>query len=123
MSISVANRKAELVYPELSYAITGILFRVHNTLGRFRRERQYADAVEAELKKAGLSYQRESTNVSHDRYDFLVEDKVILELKAKPFVSKDDYYQTLRYLQGAGLKLALLVNFRNIHLRPKRLLN
>ncbi len=123
MNTNVTNRRAELVYPELSYALNGILFKVHNTLGRFCRERQYADAIETEFAKAGLPYQREVTVIGGNRFDFVVDGKIILELKAKPFITKEDYYQTLRYLQSKSLKLALLVNFRNRHLRVKRILN
>jgi len=52
--------------------------------------------------------------------DFVVENKIVLELKAKLLISKDDYYQLQRYLQAANMKLGLLVNFRSRYLKPKR---
>lgn len=51
--MQIANSK--LVLPELSYEINGILFKVHNELGRFLNEKQYADAVEKLLKENKIS--------------------------------------------------------------------
>jgi hypothetical protein len=48
------TNKNRLLYPGLSYKINGILFKVHNKLGRFYREVQYGDLLELELKNAGL---------------------------------------------------------------------
>jgi len=47
---------------------------------------------------------------------------MILELKTKPMILKEDYYQTQRYLQASDIKFALLVNFRNRYLKPIRVL-
>lgn len=114
---------AKLVHPELSYLLTGICFNVHNALGRYARERQYCEQVEKALQESKIAYQREYLiGVLGNRVDFLIEDKVILEIKAKPFVTKDDYYQLQRYLQTAGLKLGLLVNFRSRYLKPSRII-
>ena len=46
---------------------------------------------------------------------------MVLEIKAKDRIVKDDYYQTQRYLQSTGIKLALLVNFRSRYLKPIRI--
>lgn len=121
----------KLIYHDTTFKINGALFSVQNELGRYRNEQQYSDAIEQKLKKAGLSYKREyAIPVSFDgeapgrsRVDFLIEDKIILEVKAKDFVTKEDYYQIRRYLDSAQLKLGLLVNFRNKSLRIKRILN
>ena len=50
--IRIKNKK--LLYPELSYKITGVLFRVHNRFGRYMREKQYQDGIAEELKKRGV---------------------------------------------------------------------
>ena len=55
--------------------------------------------------------------------DFLIEDKIILDVKAKKFITKEDYYQILRYIKNANLELGLIVNFRNTYLKAKRILN
>ena len=54
--------------------------------------------------------------------DFSVDSKVLLDLKAKPIVIREDYYQMQRYLQASGYKLGLIVNFRNRYLRPIRII-
>lgn len=58
-----------------------------------------------------------------NKVDFLIDGKVIVELKAKRCITRDDYYQVQRYLRGADLRLGLLVNFRDRYLKPKRVLN
>jgi GxxExxY protein len=110
--------------------ITGLCFKVHRKLGRFCTERQYCDEIEKLLKEFGHIYKREAeiSNIiqnspAGNRVDFIVEDKIILEIKAKKFVTKEDYIQTVRYLEAAGLGLALLINFRHTYLKPKRIIN
>lgn len=117
-----------LIYPALSYKITGLLFKAHNMLGRYCKEKQYQDIIAELLKKEGINFEREkripvSEEVKGNQVDFIIEDKIILECKAKPFIRKEDYYQTLRYLKASRKKLGLLVNFRNKFLRPKRIAN
>lgn len=126
-----ANDSEKVVYPELSYKICGLCFSVHNKLGRYRNEKQYADALENLLKENGILYKREiSLPLSFDGekprrniVDFIVEDKIILELKAREAVLKEDYIQTMRYLISSNKKLGLVLNFRQKYLRPKRVLN
>lgn len=118
----------KLIYPELSYKITGLLFSVHNSLGRFCREKQYQDAIEEALKKENIKFEREKVisvaeNIGINKADFLIDDKIILECKARAIVTKEDYYQVLRYLKFSEKRLGLLVNFRNTYLRPKRIVN
>jgi len=120
-----------LIYPELSYKICGLGFKVHNDLGRYRNEKQYGDAFENLLKGHGISYKREfalevSFNGEKPRrciVDFIVEDKIVIEFKAREAVLKDDYFQILRYLVSCNKKLGIVFNFRQKYLRPKRVLN
>jgi len=112
----------KLIYPKLSYLITGICFKAHNELGRYAREKQYGNAIEEELKEIKLPYKRELKILkTGNTIDFLIDNKIILELKTTPFVLKEDYYQVQRYLQATNIKLALLVNFRNRYLKPIRI--
>ena len=118
----------KIIYPELSYKITGLLFKAHNQLGRYCKEKQYQDIIEELFKKRNVNFEREkeipiSENVCGNKADFIIENKIILECKAKSFITKQDYYQLLRYLKTSDMRLGLLVNFRNRHLRPKRILN
>lgn len=121
MHTNATNKNDKLIYPELSYLITGICFDVHNILGRYSREKQYGDLLEAKFKKLKLPYRRERTiKTTGNILDFVIDDKILLELKVKPIVTKADYYQTQRYLQSSGLRLGLIVNFRHEYLKPKR---
>ncbi len=115
--------RTKIIYPELSYLITGICFEVHNNKGRFLRERQYGDEIEARLREAGLAYKREyPIKGTGNVVDFIIDNKIILEIKAKRLLEKQDFYQMQRYLQITNLKLGLLVNFRNRYLKPVRII-
>ena len=123
-----ANR---VVYPEISYKINGILFAVHNEVGKFRNEKQYSDAIENHLKTFKINYEREKALPpsfagevgGRNRIDFLVDGKIIVEVKTKRVIDREDYYQVKRYLMSLNKKLAILVNFRQKHLNLKRILN
>ena len=122
MNANDTNKNSKLIYPELSYVITGICFDAHNRLGRFSREKQYCDEIESKLKELKIPYKREYQIVkSGNQLDFLVENKIILEIKAKRIILKEDFYQLQRYLQASGMKLGLMVNFRNRYLKPIRI--
>lgn len=112
----------ELFYPELSYALVGICFYTHNAKGRYAREKQYGDIIEEKLKELHIPYLREvAVGDTGNIIDFLVDSKIVLELKAKRIITREDYYQTQRYLQVLDARLGLLVNFRNVYLRPVRI--
>ncbi len=118
-------KKAVLLFPELSYRITGLMFKTHNELNRFSTERQFCDCLEQKFIGNNIKYVREKNineDISGDRVDFCVEDKVVIECKAKKFVTKEDYLSLQRYLQNSNKKLGIIVNFRNTYLRPKRII-
>lgn len=123
MHTNYTNKETrKLIYPELSYIITGTCFDVHNRLGRYAREKQYGDLLEEKFKEINMPYEREfKVEKTGNIVDFLIDNKIILELKVKHLILRDDYYQAQRYLQAIGLKLALLVNFRNRYLKPIRI--
>lgn len=119
-----ATIKKEFFYGDLTYKIRKLLFAVHNELGMYAREKQYADLAEQKFKESGLENRREvRVGDSGNIIDFTIEDKVALEFKAKPFLTQEDYAQTQRYLQILNFRLGLLVNFRSKYLSPKRVLN
>ena len=121
----------DLIYPELSYKISGILFSAHNQLGQFCNEKQYCDFIEKYLKEVGLKYEREmvlppsfeNEFKGRNKIDFIIDDKIILEAKAKRLITNEDYYQVKRYLIAFNKKLGILVNFRKKYITPKRILN
>jgi len=122
-------RQSNVLYPELSYTINGLCFTIHNSLGRFRNEQQYADAFEEKLKSSGLKYKREKSLPpsfkgeynNRNIPDFIVEDKIVIDIKAKRLISKEDYFQMKRYLVSSGLHLGIIINFRQNVLTPKRI--
>lgn len=116
------NKNPELLYPELSYKITGACFETHNELGRFAREKQYGGLLEIKMMGIGLTFTREQrVGDSGNILDFVIEGLVALELKAKGSVVSEDYRQVQNYLQASQLKLGLLVNFRDKYLKPIRI--
>ena len=121
----------KIIYKELSYKIIGLLFETHKNLGIYRNEKQYADYFEELLKQENIKYEREykfkDCKYGQEKIrcicDFIVDEKIILEFKAKNFITKEDYFQTKRYLITLNLKLGIVVNFRQKRLAPKRILN
>jgi len=115
--------KEKVIFADESFQVSGVCFYVQNTLGRFAKEKQYADLLETRLKELGILYIRELVaGNSGNRVDFLIYDKVLLEIKAKPFLNRDDYAQVQRYLQILNLELGLLVNFWAHSAQPFRVL-
>ena len=121
--MSENNRtSSKVIYPDLSFTITGICFAVHNELGSYAREKQYCDLFESKLKEAAIPFQRElRVGDSGNILDFLIEDKIAFEAKAKRVLLQEDYRQIQNYLQITGVKLGLLVNFHADHIFPKRI--
>ncbi|PIR92182.1 GxxExxY protein [Candidatus Falkowbacteria bacterium CG10_big_fil_rev_8_21_14_0_10_44_15] len=123
--------RQELIYKDLSYTIAGLLFEVHNELGRYCNEKQCADLFEGKLKEHGIAYEREKIlpkffteeNFGRNRIDFIIEDKIIIEFKCVRVLERREYYQIQRYLKALNKKLGLIVNFRDKYLKPKRVLN
>lgn len=120
-----------IILQEESYLLNGIFYRIHNRLGRFLLEKQYADALEIELKELGIPYEREKrlalnyddSVIASGVVDFIIHSKIAVDLKAKKFITKEDYFQMLRYLKACKLELGMIVNFRNTYVKPKRVLN
>jgi GxxExxY protein len=108
-----------LLYEDLTYKIRGAVFNVKKRLGLGHKEIIYQKALVEEFKKTNLSIEREKTiDIKYDdkkigtyRPDFIIENKIILELKALPSVGKFEKQQVWHYLKGSTYKLALLINF------------
>jgi len=104
---------------------------VHNKLGNKYQEKHYQRAIEIKLKELGLSYKREQrVDVKFDNdklgeflLDFVIDDKIILELKTIWRITQDDVKQVLRYLEATKLKLAIIANFKHQRLEYRRVLN
>ena len=122
---------SQIIYKHESYFVIGLCMDVHNELGKGFSEAVYGDALEIELKSNGVPFQREvkfnidykGNTLKHQYYaDFIVDDKIILELKAVEKISSGHIKQTLNYLAASKMKLGLIVNFGENQLNYKRVL-
>lgn len=127
----VKNIIDDLIYPELSYAIVGCSFEVYNELGFGHAEKAYQKALAISLKKNNLNFKEQvyfplkfqGETVGRGYCDFVVEGKVIVELKKNDRFSKANIDQVNQYLKASNLKLALLINFTKSGAIYKRLVN
>ncbi len=119
----------KLLYKDLTYKIRGAIFTIKKQLGLGHKEDVYHEALEIEFAKIGLSFEsKKNIDVKYDNKkvgvyqpDFIIEDKVLIELKALPEIGKPQLNQTWTYLKGNDYKLALLVNFGSKELQIKRM--
>lgn len=120
-----------IVYPELSYQLMGALFKVHNKLGSSYQEKYYQRAIATELENQKLPFVREkeiilsygNTGIGKYRLDFVIDDKLALEIKTVPFLKDEFIRQLLAYLVSANLKLGVIANFRTQRLTYRRVIN
>jgi GxxExxY protein len=104
---------------ELTYQINGVIFEVNKVLGAGFLEKIYENALLIELKNRKLrteaqvpiSVKYKGQVVGEYFADIVVEDKIILELKAVDALEKIHEAQILNYLKATGYKVGLLVNF------------
>lgn len=113
------NKTNKLLYEDLSYKIRMVLFSVKKELGGGHKELIYQRAVEEEFMKNKIKFSREHRiNIKYNNKnigvyvpDLVIENKIILELKALSFVGSSERSQLWNYLKGSEFKLALLANF------------
>jgi GxxExxY protein len=118
-------------YSDITKKILGAAMKVHSILGNGFQEVIYQRALAIELTKQSLSFQREvEMSIYYDgqkigtrRVDFLIEDKVIVELKALASLEDNHLAQAINYLEAYGLEVGLLVNFGVKSLEYKRVVN
>ena len=114
-----------------AYKIIGIAMEIHRILGKGFSEIVYKDAFEYEFKLHGILYEREkeytvpykTVILPHKFYsDFIVFDKIILEIKSKKGIVEDHYAQVMNYLAISKLEVGLLINFHEKSLEYKRII-
>jgi len=122
----------ELKHKEITEKIIGASFEVHKFLGNGFQEVIYQRALAYEMRKAGLEFAREIEQdifykdlddpIGTRRADFIVEGKVLVELKA--IIQLEDVHlaQALNYLKAYRLEVGLLINFGSKSLTFKRLI-
>jgi GxxExxY protein len=122
---------AEFKFGEITEKIIGSCFKVHGTLGNGFQEVIYQRALELELRLIPLNYAREfempiyylDQQIGTRRVDFLVEEKISVELKA--IINLEDVHiaQAMNYLEAYNLEIGLLINFGSKRLQFHRLTN
>jgi GxxExxY protein len=119
----------KIIYKEESYDIIGKCIEVHNNLGAGFLEIVYKDALEYELTLSGIPYEREKMYVVNYKgkilphkffADFVIYDKIILEVKCVNGIPDEFIAQAINYLKVSQNKLALVVNFGEIKLNSRR---
>ena len=121
---------AELVEKELSYEVAGALFEVYGNIGGGYQEKYYQRAVAKELKGRGIKFVEQVyvplnyKGASLGRYfiDFVIEGRIVLEIKVGGRFYSRDIKQVLAYLKAKNLQLGILANFSRIGLQLKRIL-
>jgi GxxExxY protein len=122
---------ANLIYPELSYKLMGILFKVHSKLGSSYQEKYYQRAIEQEFKIQNIKFQREimvnveyaDIEVGKHFLDFVVENRIVLETKTDLKITPDYIGQVISYLKSSRLPLGIIANFRTPRLTYRRIIN
>lgn len=121
----------EYKYSDITEKVIGAAMKVHRYLGNGFQEVIYQRCLVIEFEKMGLRFEREKEqpifyegiSVGTRRVDFLVEDKVLVELKAIIELENVHLAQAINYLEAFDLEIGLLINFGNTSLQFKRLQN
>ncbi len=121
----------EIIEKELSYQILSAAHEVHNVLGPGFLESIYEDALACELRARGLLVETQvripviykGQQVGEHFLDQLVENRVILELKAATDIAPIHKQQALSYLKATGLQLAIVINFGSGRVQSTRVVN
>jgi GxxExxY protein len=122
----------EIIYKEESYRIIGSCLAVFNKLGSGFLESVYQEALEIQFNKDKIPFEKEKRlHIKFDddlldkffKADYICFDTIIVELKATPFIHKNDTAQILNFLRAMGMKIGILINFGEKSLTYKRMLN
>lgn len=121
----------KIIYPELSYKIIGIIFDVFNSLGYGYQEKYYQKAIGVALKENNIEFKEQvPVKISYKNntlgtyfLDFLVDNKIVLEIKKSSRFSRKNIEQVFAYLKASNLKLGILINFSPNDVKFKRILN
>lgn len=122
------KKSEEYKYQELTGKIISCAFEVQNNLGCGFLEKVYQRALVYELQTKGLKVEIEKPikivykgqNIGTYIADFIIEDKVILEIKTVEFLTKVHTAQALNYLKASGYEVGLILNFARPKLEYKR---
>jgi len=120
----------KIVYKDLSYRIMEAVFKVHNSLGPGFSENVYEKALIEEFGKQDLSFSNQRSikikynqkTIGMHKLDFVVENKIVLEIKAQSDLMPIHMVQLKSYLKSGNFKLGILANFGKEKVEYKRIL-
>lgn len=120
-----------MIEPDLSYEIVGALMEVSDQLGPGLKESMYQRAVGKALAKRGIPYREQvycpvrfnGEKVGHVYLDFLVSEKIVLELKRGDHFARNAFHQTQEYLNTLKLQLAIIANFTSTGVKFRRVVH
>jgi len=120
---------AEILFKELSFALVGTAMEVHKVLGPGFLEAVYQAALEHELKLRGIPFVQQlhlpvtykSILVGDYIADFVIDGKIILEIKSVSKLNASHQAQAMHYLVATGYRLAILLNFGQGSLEQRRI--
>jgi len=123
--------ETEIIHKELSYSIIEACIEVHTILGPGYSEKLYEEALIRELRNKGILFEQQKLieifykgdKIGDFRLDIVVDNKIILELKAVAELNSTFEAQLFSYLKATNLKLGILINFGKKKLESKRIVN
>lgn len=123
---------AELLHKDLSYELQGIFMDVRKNFGPGHKEIVYQNAIQEELQENKINFEREKNIkiyspktgkvMGNYRVDFLINDKIIIELKAVDLIPKNFIDQIYSYLRNSKYELGYFINFKSPNLYMKRII-
>src|SRR3989344_5840280 len=122
----------KLLYEKLSYEVRGAVMEVRRNFGSGCKEIIYSNALIEEFKSREINFEKEKDIkiyspktgkvIGHYRPDFLIDNRIILEIKAVDLIPKNFIDQLYSYLRNSEYQLGLFVNFKSPRLYIKRII-
>lgn len=123
--------KKDIIYPEEVFEVVGIMYDVWNKFGYGHKESFYENAAAGMFRKRGRRFERQlrcKVKMGEEElgmyvFDFLYEDKIVIELKQGEIFSRQNIDQVYAYLKATDLKLGMIINFTKTGVKFKRIPN
>lgn len=122
----------DLLHKELSYIVHGAAIEVRKDFGPGHKESIYQQAFSAELRRRNLNFEKEKSIKIYSpkdgayiglyRPDFIIDDKILVEIKAERFVHKDEIKRMYDYLRNSKYELIYFINFASPRLYVRRII-
>jgi len=126
------DRTNKFLHKELSYKLVGAIYSVSNTYGSGQKELVYQNALAEELEDLGIPFEREVSisiksvktgkTLGNYRLDFVIDGKIVVEVKAVKFTPRKMEQQLYSYLRSTPYQVGYLVNFGSSKLYLKRVI-